>query len=264
MFDTTHHSAFDKWWEFASQNYVTWDKGNPVAIDLYYDPVVDEHVGREGPSGIIAPAWYFAPQKPEVAMAGWKTIAAFSGVLDDGPLNILDNPGNVVPLLQLSGEFAEPDVKKRIWDAAEEYLEPTWNDETGEFTLGLGLNETHPRGQLNARLMAGWVCTEGAWSQIFNQPNLNKFDEPTIEGVDFPLIALSEARWDGTELHLAAHPQNAKVAGTKTVVKLTNVESTNDWVMILPNGNKQLLADKHEYVEVELVADNKVVVLRRD
>ena len=69
MFDTDHHRAFDKWWEYAADNYVAWEEGNPVALDLYYDPVVDEHVGR-GPIGIIAPTWYFAPQRPEIAQAG--------------------------------------------------------------------------------------------------------------------------------------------------------------------------------------------------
>ena len=100
-------------------------------------------------------------------------------------------------------------AKARIWAAADEHTEPTWNRDAGEFTLGFGLGEEHPRGQWNARAMAGWVCTTGAWSDVFNGPNLAKFDQPTVVDVDFPRVAMSTARWDGTALHLAASPQNA-------------------------------------------------------
>ena len=131
--------------------------------------------------------------------------ATINGVLGDGPISGLDEPASATMLLQIAGEFADPATKQRIWEAAEEHIEPTWDPETGEFTLGFGLDEAHPRGQLNARAMAGWVCTPGAWSRIFNEPNLAKFNEPTIEGVDFPRFALSEARWGAGQLHVAMH-----------------------------------------------------------
>ncbi|HIG42502.1 MAG: hypothetical protein ABGY96_18220 [bacterium] len=213
--------------------------------------------------GIIAPAWYFAPQRNQVAEAGWKTAALGSGVFGDGSIAGLDQPAMATMLLQLAGEFADPETKQRIWDAADEHIEPTWNHDTGEFTLGLGLNEAHPRGQWNARMMAGWVCTQGAWSGIFNEPNLTKFSEPTVEGVDFPRIALSEAKWDGQVLHLAAHPQNTAIEGTSTMVKLRNVDSTDGWNMTQSNGEKVQLVGKGDHVEIELVADNRVVTVYR-
>ena len=262
MFDTDHHRAFDKWWEYAADNYVAWEEGNPVALDLYYDPVVDEHVGR-GPIGIIAPTWYFAPQRPEIAQAGWNTVAMLNGVLSDEPITGLDGPDRATMLLQFAGEFADPATKQRIWEAAEDHIEPTWDREAGEFTLGFGLGELHPRGQWNARAMAGWVCTEGAWSRIFNAPNLAKFDEPTVEGVDFPRVALSEARWDGTALHLAAHPQNAASKGISTKLRVTNLASTNGWVMTRSGGETVALSTEGDHVVVELVADNESVVVHR-
>jgi hypothetical protein len=231
-----------------------------VALDLYYDPVVDEHVGT-GPIGIIAPTWYFAPQRPDVATAGWQTTAMLAGVLGDGPITGLDDPARATTLLQFAGEFADTATKQRIWDAADAHVEPTWNDAAGEFTLGFGLDELHPRGQWNARAMAGWVCTEGAWSRIFNEPNLTKFDEPTIVGVDFPKVALSEARWDGTSLHLAAHSLGK--ADAHTSLKMTNVPSTDGWVMTRSNGETVALAADGEHVFVELVADNQTVIITR-
>ena len=208
------------------------------------------------------PAWYFAPQRREVAAAGWKLAAAINGVSGDGPISGLDEPDSATMLLQIAGEFADPETKQRIWEAAEEHIEPTWDRDTGEFTLGFKLNEPHPRGQLNARAMAGWVCTEGAWARVFNEPNLRKFDEPTVMGVDFPRVALSEARWDGEALHLAAHPQNAGVHGTTTILRIANVASTDGWIMTRPNGEKIALSGKDDHVNVELIVDNRVSVIR--
>ena len=211
--------------------------------------------------GIIAPAWYFAPQRNQVAEAGWNLIAQANGVFGDQAVTGLEEPGAARFLLQIAGEFADPITKQRIWEAAEDHIEPTWDENAGEFTLGLGLNEDYPRGQLNARMMAGWVCTEGAWSRIFNEPNLNKFNEPTIEGVDFPRVALSEAKWDGSVLRLAAHPQNSIVSGTKTMVKLTNIATLENWTITSANGETTSLSHKDNYVEVPLIVDNQVVSL---
>jgi hypothetical protein len=256
---TSHHGAFDAWWEYAKDNYVSWENGDPVAVDLYYDPIVDEHVGR-GAMGLIAPAWYFAPQRPELARTGWRTAAALAGLIGAGPINGLDNPANAVMMLQLAGELADETTKGVLWEAAEDHIQPTWDEGRGEFTLGFKLNEPHPRGQWNARAMAGWVASPGAWSKIFNGPNLSKFDEPTVEGVDFPRVAMSEARWDGTTMHLAAHPMNAKIKGKTTTIRLANLPGTDGWTA---SGSGATVAADGSHLEVRIVADNRPVVIRR-
>lgn len=241
---------------------MAWDQDVPVGLDLYYDPIVDEHVGQ-GPIGIIAPTWYFAPQRPQVARAGWLTLAQLNGVLADGPIAQQEDPARATMLLQFAGEFADPATKQRIWDAAEAHIQPTWDRQAGEFTLGFGLDEAHPRGQWNARCMAGWVCTEGAWSRIFNTPNLTKFDEPTVVGVDFPKVAMSEARWDGEALHLAAQAQNSGVLGMTTRLRVTHLNTDSTWVMRRPNGETVKLEGSEDYLDVELVVDNGTCTIRR-
>lgn len=262
MFDTTHHSAFDKWWEYAAENYVVWDEGKAVSADLYYDPIVDEHVGR-GPVGLIAPAWYFAPQRQEVAEMGWETVLAATGVLSGEISPGFQAPESLTFLLQLSGEFADPDTKQKIWETAEEYIEPKWDRQSGEFTLGLGFNEDHPRGQLNARMMAGWSCEQGAWSSIFNEPNLKKFSEPTIVCVDFPRVALSVAEWDGNTMHIAAQAQNAEVFGTTTTMQMINVQSTEGWSIVYSDGTKAALTGEGNVVNLTLKVDNQPVSIQR-
>jgi hypothetical protein len=224
--------------------------------------VADEHVGT-GPIGLIAPAWYLAPQRRQVAEAGWRLAALLHNVHGDGPVTGLEDPGRAVMLLQLSGEFAEPAAKERIWAAAEEHIEPTWDTERGEFTLGFGLNEPHPRGQLNARAMAGWTCGPGDWARLFNAPDLEKFDGPTVEGVDFPRVALSEARWDGEALHLAAQARNFRDSRTPATVTVSNVSDATGWAMFTAEGGKVSLPGADGRVEVTLPADNQPVVVRR-
>ncbi len=33
----------------------------------------------------------------------------------------------------------------------------------------------------------------GDWWRIFNEPNLAKHDEPTVEGVDYPSVGIAQA-----------------------------------------------------------------------
>ena len=207
--------------------------------------------------GIIAPAWYFAPQRPVVAEAGWRTAAFANGINGRGPIAGLDEPPKATMLLQFAGELADAETKRRVWEAAEAHIEPTWDTERGEFTLGFGLNEAHPRGQYNARAMAGWVCTKGAWSRIFNEPNLAKFDEPTVVDVDFPNVALSEARWDGAGLHLAAQPRNDTLRGTETTMRVVGLDPARTWVLRRADGSSTDLSGGDGYLTVTVTADNQ-------
>jgi hypothetical protein len=242
---------------------VTWDADRAIGVDLYYDPVVDEHVGN-GPLGLIVPGWYFAPQKNQLAAAGWQAAASVAGVYGDGPITGLDNPANATMLLQIAGEFAEPEVKHRLWEAAEEHIEPTWDHASGEFTLGFQLDEDHPRGQWNARTMAGWVCEAGDWSRLFNEPNLEKFRQPTVSGVDFPKVALSQARWGGESLYLAAQSQNTAHVMETTRVQVTMLPDAHGWSLIDADGQRTQLSVTGNQAEIELKLDNRVVEIRRE
>ena len=212
--------------------------------------------------GIITPVWYFAPQKREIAEIGWETLAHFYGVQDGGTISGLDNPEKAVMLLQLAGEFCSPSIKKQVWDAAEEYIEPTWDRESGEFYLGLRLGERYPRGQWNARMMAGWVCEKKDWFKIFNEPNLKKFSEPTIEGLDFPNYALSEARWEKNLLYLRVRAKNKKLRNIKTKMKLVNVKPSSDWTLTKVKTDEELsLKPKEQFVFFEASESDGRIVL---
>ena len=175
----------------------------------------------------------------------------------DGKINKeFHNPNQLVFLLQLAGEFCEQDKKEEIWKLAAPIIEPKLDPDSGEFTLGLNLSEPHPRGQLNARMMSGWVCGQGAWSQIFNQPNLTKFDEPTVHGVDFPSVALSKAIWDGESLHLSIQPKNEKLKDTVTEFTVSSIDSNLNWTLVDRNGVRAPLKIEDRQLKVRARADN--------
>ena len=213
--------------------------------------------------GLIAPAWYLGPQKSAMGETAWQMLLADSNILSGNLSERWREPASLTFILQLSGEYADDETKARIWEVVDDIIEPAWDLERGEFTLGLGLNEAHPRGQLNARMMAGWVCTPGAWQKIFNAPNLQKFDEPTIVGVDFPSVALSAANWDGEAMHLAAQGQNAGLAGATTTVTMTNIPDTNNWYLYLQDGTRTALNTSNNDIDITLSLDNVPVVVRQ-
>jgi len=167
--------------------------------------------------------------------------------------------------LVMAQELGDQITEVRLRDAVESRCEPRFfGADDDEFGWYFGLGEDWPRGQLSAYTMLAEIGSEGSWWRIFNRPNLGKFDEPTIEGVDFPRIALSEARWDGKALHVAAHPQNAGIAGSRTTVRLTNITGTDGWSLTRTGGKKVRLAGNGDHIKLELTADNQTAVISRD
>jgi hypothetical protein len=176
-----------------------------------------------------------------VARSAWELAVMLTGLDGDAPPTpeapgMLADSGFASLLAMQTAEFDDGIVKDRIWAVLDGVHEPAVDADLGEHTYGFGLGEPHPRGQLNARVMAGWACRPGAWSRIFNEPPDGRFDEPTVSGVDFPDVALSEARWDGTALHLAAAARNASLSGSRTSLSVTGLPADGTWTLVRPDG----------------------------
>jgi hypothetical protein len=104
--------------------------------------------------------------------------------------------------LVLAKELGETTAYARLSEYAERAYEPQWDHARGEFTWGFGLGEAVPRGQLNGVIMTAEVGAQGAWSQIFNRPNLAKFAEPTVCGVEYPALDIAQAWYDAERSRL--------------------------------------------------------------
>jgi hypothetical protein len=82
-------------------------------------------------------------------------------------------------------------VQLRRW--VEKHYEPVHDAERGEFYFRFRLRDRFPRGQYNDLIMPAFVGSTGTWSDIFTAPNLVKFQQPTVEGIDFERLAVSQA-----------------------------------------------------------------------
>ena len=198
------HRVFHNWWEYARREYLPLLEGRRGdTLTQYYDPLINHHQ-LTGLGGGLGAAFAVAPQKPEAGRVLFEAAAEALGWTSLDPVQessrelttLEPSPRNTLIGLALAREYGNDAVYAKLKAHGEAHYEPTWNQETGEFTWGFGLNEPHPRGQLNAAMMVSEAGSEGAIWRLYNQPNLRKFDDPTVHGVDFPTICLSQAWYD--------------------------------------------------------------------
>lgn len=239
-FGTNHHAAFDIWWEIARRDYLHLDKEEPpTAVTFYYDPIIDEHLELPAAGGAI-PALYLAPQVPDEARRLWDTARAEMGLLDvAGPVPVI-GPRFTAMALLLARNWAVTDLADALQAACDEHYPPTWDPELGEITWDFGLSEEYPRGQYNAMMAAAEVMTEGAWWRLSNLPSSDRFDEPTVCGVDFPTVALTIAEWDteAQELRMTMDAMNDSVHGTPTTMRVTGLDDPNGWTARTSDGSR--------------------------
>jgi hypothetical protein len=230
IYGTDFGTQFDAWWDHARRHYFSMREGAVVGpVTHYYDPLIPVHHVNESMAAMkLLPAMGALPLKREdcralydVAMdqLGWRgTEPIEPGVGDFAVLQLLGSAF-------MARELGEDDLYARLQAHAEDNHEPTWDAETGEFTWGFGLGEEHPRGQLNATAALVEVTSPDSWWGLINQPNLRKFVEPTVHGVDFPKVCLSQAVYDVERriLAVATDAGAPGAAGEPTTFLVSNV-----------------------------------------
>jgi hypothetical protein len=228
---TGHHRVFDRWWaDTCRSSYLHLDGDElPSMSTLYYDPILDVHHEVPVMAGMI-PAVYLAPQVPEEARRLFQAGMTQLGVWEPtAPLDA-SNPRMAALNLWLAKEFGLTDLAAAASEGIEAQCQPTWDAARGEFTWGFGLDEPHPRGQFNGTMAAAQVVTEGAWWRLANEGPGNRFHEPTVVGVDFPAVALSEAWWDAERSTLTVTPVGiGDGRGARTTFRVTNVADPTGW-----------------------------------
>lgn len=175
--------------------------------------------------------WYAAPQVPEDARRLFAAACADTG-FDRDPLVEVPGPRAAAIGLALSREWGIPELEARLAAAIEAHFEPTWDRARGEFTWGLGLNEPHPRGQYNAFLAAAEAISAGAWTRLSETPPEVC---PQVVGVDFPNVALAQARWSDEALHLRLDVLRPDPAAA-THFRIVGVQPGRRWVAVGRSG----------------------------
>ena len=142
--------------------------------------------------------------------------------------------------LWMAKEFGLAPLAAALEETANEHYEPTWDRARGEFTWGFALGEPHPRGQYNGTMAAAQVVTEGAWSRLATVGPGSRFTEPTVVDVDFPTVALSEARWDADSetLLVTPSPMNESGSAEPTTFRVINLPDPSRWKVELETGER--------------------------
>jgi hypothetical protein len=76
-------------------------------------------------------------------------------------------------------------------------------------------------------LMAAEVASPGGWTRAFETPHLDKYTAPTVEGIDFPALGVSQA-WNNSAtgvLHVATYAAAPDRRGSETSWRVTNLPS---------------------------------------
>lgn len=209
---------FERWWVHAERHYLSLpERGHPEWLAFYYDPIID-HVHRGSPQIGLYVALYLVPQKPEVArrLFDW-AAATYRWSATSGDIRPVRDPRVYALGLVLANELGDATSYARLREHVERTCEPQWDRECSEFTWGFGLGEPIPRGQLNGTIMMAETGGAGAWSRIFQRPNLEKFAQPTVGSVDYPTVGISRAWYDADRQrfrrrHLRGRPRTPRGA----------------------------------------------------
>ena len=181
----------------------------PETTTLYYDPVVDVH-HRLPAAAALTTAYYAAPQEPDDARRLFEAACASVGYDRNLDLPLRPSRGAGSSLV-LAREWEMTELSERLVAGIEASYEPTWDTERGEFTWGMGLDEPHPRGQLNAFLAAAEAAGPGRWAGLSEAPVPAG---PRVVGVDFPTVALRTAEWTDGSLRLDLAPLRDDLSAT--------------------------------------------------
>ena len=225
----------------------------PGIVTAYYDPILEVH-HRLPVTFAMTYCFYLAPQVPEEARRLFDAAAASAQISSDGFANMAGHRINAIAWF-LAREWGLDELEAAIRGGLEENYEPTWDRARGEFSWGLGLGEEYPRGQYNGFLAAAEVVSPGAWARVSEAP-LPK-QPGLVEGVDFPTVALAEARWGKDALRLRLHPQSDEVLGRPTRFRVTGLDDPNRWHV---EGDARLVSRAGDLVVDTSVRDHRLTL----
>src|SRR5205807_7936098 len=79
--------------------------------------------------------------------------------------------------------------------------------------------------QLASLMMLSELGEPGAWTRVFTEPNLEKFTQPTVEGIDFPRMGIAQA-WNDLgagALWVETYPATTATRGAPTTWRVTRL-----------------------------------------
>ena len=232
MFDNLYgengHRVYDNWVDILRSQYSAVTVGGHVEwMALYFDPI-EGFIQRARPTAMVTNALYMLPQEPEFAEALYRTAVEQTRWNDPSvPIGDVPDPRPMTMALVLAKELGDDVTFAHLSDYAERNWEPAFfGSDMSEFGWWFHNGEPYPRGQLNAILAMQELGGPGTWSKPWAEPNLAKFAQPTVIGVDFPNLGLSRAIFDDdrSALVLTSYVGTRSHAGRATSFRITQLD----------------------------------------
>ena len=222
---------YDAWWDYMKTHYYPIRNGEVAGSTVaYHDPLVPIYYpGDHEPYYKLSMAKFALPRFPDDAHALFESGARSLNWRTDRELEAAAGAKGAFDLhdgMFYARETGDDALYAKLKAHSEVHHEPTWDNCRGEFYWGFGLDEPHPRGQLNASAIAAAATTLGSWRRLINEPNLRKFIEPSVYGVDFPTVGLSQAYYDVDRraLIIATDRGAPGAAGKATSFRVKNID----------------------------------------
>ena len=244
IYGSNTYTAFEQWYAYAKQHYIARfeDDQLPEWVTFYYDPLLDLNHRIPLSGSWIQWGFYLLPNDRAMAQRFYEAAKRTCLVEKaDGTAHMVEAPGGTrddlyttIFTLSFANDLGDTEVVKKLRAHAEAHYEPTWDRAAGEFYYLFGLREPYPRGQYNANIMVSEVGGPGAWWRLFNEPNLTKFAEPTVYGVDYPRLGLSQAYYDRQRrtLVLRTYPVEHAAIGRPTSFRVQNLARPGDCTVL--------------------------------
>ena len=234
-------------------------------MTMYYDPLIPCHHSGDHEAMIkLGPAQFILPFMPEDARILFDSGIEQLGWREPGGIKMGASQFNVFDsayAMFLAKEFGDQQLHAKVKGHVETTSEPMWDEQTGEFWWGFGLNEPLPRGQINAAAAMAEANSYQGWTNLFCEQNLRRFVEPTVYGVDFPNMCLTQAFYDTDRQALLITSDDGLPAarGTPTTFRVTNMvpgactveidgQPSSDWRTVDGEVEISTTIGRHTYV----------------
>ena len=233
VFGKNTHRAFENFIGYTRENYMkVGTDGKLQSITSYYDPVEKFHFGASAAAG-LSTAHLMQPQNPELGRLLYEGAANALG-WRAGTGDIRANSTGLVMAKELGDEVAYA----RLSAAAEREYEPKiFGEHQEKFGWFFNNKEGFPRGQGSAMLMAAEIAEPGDWTHAFEARYQDKYTAPTVEGIEFPALGVSQAWNDRATgiLHVVTYAAAPEKRGAATKWRVTNLPSVTN-LTLLVNG----------------------------
>ncbi len=245
LFGGRTHDVFDRWVEHARTHYMGLDRRGGIDwFALYYDPLERAPLLLRDDLSAYASLCitpYVVPQHREFGTTLYESSVRRLGWDDPRKpvLQLHPDPRFALVALVVARELGDTTTYDRLREVAERTFEPrAFGPEGDRFGWWFNLGEEYPRGQLSSLMMLTELGEPGSWTRVFTHPNLDKFTQPTVEGVDFPRLGIAAAHndLDAGALLVETYAATPSARGERTTLRVRLLPDT-DAVSIRCDGD---------------------------